>query len=137
MMNKSIRRNVMASAALTAGTTTSQTEKNTWGRGIRFYVTASSVTATGTVDSFNLCAAPPNGGSVIALVGFSAANLLSVAGTWCFDFYPGAWLPVSGLSTSGHLMGAAGVEIPLAWAVQVILGTGNAATIAVDAEILP
>lgn len=137
MQNKALRRNVIPSTALTAGTTTSQIETNTWGRGIRFYVTISAVTAGGGTDKLFLCGQAPAGGSLLPLAGFSAANMLASAGTFVFDFYPGAWMPGSGIATGGALVGAMGVELPLNWGVQLVLGAGNAATIAVDAEILP
>jgi hypothetical protein len=138
MQNKAIRRNVLAATAVAAGATqTSQIEKNTWGRGIRLYVTITAVTATGTSDSFYLCdAAPATPTVAFPLVGFTAANLLATAGTWVFDFYPGGALPAS-LATGGQLKGLAGVELPLTWAVQAVMGAGNAATIQVDALTLP
>jgi len=136
--NKALRRNVLAATAIaTAGNAVSQVEENRWGRGVRFYVTVASPTAGGGTDSFYLCAQIPGTATVIPLTGFAAANLLAVAGTYCFDFYPGAWLPASGLATSGLLKGAAGVHLPLMWAVKAVMGTGNAATLTVDAEILP
>lgn len=127
---------MIASVALTAGTKTSQVETNTWGRGIRFYVTLSAVATTGGTDSLFLCAQVPGTTTVIALAGFSGASLLSTAGTYAFDFYPAAWLP-STLAAGGALLGVAGVHLPEKWAVQLVLATGSAATVQVDAEILP
>jgi hypothetical protein len=138
MQNKAWRPNVLPSVACASGTTyTSSVESNQWGRGIRFYVTISSVTATGSNDSLYLCGLAPSGTTVIKLGGFTAPNMLSVAGTYAFDFYPGGWLPSSGIAASGNLLGVAGIHLPLRWAVSVVMGTGNAATIVVDAEILP
>jgi hypothetical protein len=145
MQNKSLRRNVIPSTAIAlAGSLTSQTEGNIWGRGIRFYVTVSAVTAGGGTDSFYLNGVPPanqatalEAGASIKLTGFAAANMLSVAGTYCFDFYPGGWLPTGGLAASGQLLGVAGIHLPFAWAVSITMGAGNAATVVVDAEILP
>lgn len=136
MQNKALRRNVIPATALTAGTTTSKTENSTWGRGIRFYVTAAAVTAGGGVDAIFLCGVPPAGGNAIPIVGFAAANSLSVAGVYVADFYPGAWLPPT-IAAGGALLGAAGIELPVAWAVRIVMGAGNAATITVDAETLP
>jgi hypothetical protein len=138
MVNKTLRRNVVPSTAVSlAATLTSQVEQNTWGRGIRFYVTVSAVTATGTNDSLYLCAQIPGTATVIPLTGFVAANMLSVVGTYVFDFYPGAWLPPAGIAASGFLVGTAGIHLPLKWAVRVVFGTGNGATVVVDAETLP
>jgi len=147
MQNKALRRNVIPSTAIAAaGSLTSQTEGNTWGRGIRFYVTISAVTQGGTKDSLYLMAVPPanqsangpgNGTPSVALTGFTAVNMLCTVGTFCFDFYPGAWLPTGGIAASGNLLGVAGIYLPTCWAVELVLGAGNAATVVVDAEILP
>jgi hypothetical protein len=137
MQNKALRRNVIPATALLAATTTiSQTEQNTWGRGIRFYVTVTSASTTGGVDSISLCGVPPAGGNAIPLVGFGGVSFLSVNGVYVADFYPGAWLP-STLAAGGKLLGAAGIEVPINWAVQIVLATGSVATIRVDAETLP
>lgn len=138
MQNKSQRINLIPSTAVgTGGNVQSQVEKNTWGRGVRIYVTVSAVTATGTNDSLYLCGQVPGGSTVIQLTGFAGANLLSVVGTFAFDFYPGAWLPPGGIAAAGNLLGTAGVHLPIAWAVKLIWGTGNAATVVVHAETLP
>ena len=136
MQNKSSRPNVVRATAFTAGTYTSQVETNTWGRGIRLYVTVSAVTSADATDSLFLCGAVPSTGTLIPLAGFSAAGILSTAGTFVFDFYPGAWLP-SQVASGGASLGVMGLHLPLQWAVQLTLGTGNAATLQVDAEILP
>lgn len=133
---KSIRRNVISSQALTAGTTTSATQKANFERGIRFYITVSAVTATGSTDTFNLCCIPPAGGSAVVLAGFSGANLLSTAGVWVVDYYPSATLPAT-FAAGSHFWGVAGIAVPSQFAAQCILGAGNAATIAVDAEMIP
>lgn len=138
MQNKAIRRNVLAAFAVSAaGTKTTQVEQSTWGRGIRVYVTVTSPTAAGGNDSLYLCAQVPGTTTVIPLTGFVTANMLSAAGTFAFDFYPGAWLPSSGIAASGNLIGTAGVHLPTLWAVRVVYGTGNSGTVAIDAEILP
>jgi hypothetical protein len=135
------RRNLYPAKALTAGVATSQTEKAQAGRGVRLYVTISAVTAAGGTDSIALCALPLNGGAAIPLVTFSHANLLAVAGTLVFDFYPGQ--SAIGFAGSGSTLaagasyGSASISLPLNWAAQITMGTGNAATIAIDAEILP
>jgi hypothetical protein len=136
MQNKALRRNIIPATALTAGTTTSQSEQNTWGRGIRFYITSAAATAGGGVDTVFLCGVPPAGGNAVPVVGFAAANALSVAGVYVADFYPGAWLPPT-VAAGGVLLGAAGIELPAKWAVRIVMGAGNAATITVDAETLP
>lgn len=137
MNNKSRHLNVIpATAIAVAGTLLSQTEKATWGKGVRLFVTVSAATAGGGVDAIFLCAVPPAGGTAIPLLGFAFANALSVAGVYVADFYPGAWLPVT-VAAGGHLLGAAGIELPMQWAVQVVMGAGNAATITVDAEMMP
>jgi hypothetical protein len=149
MQNKTLRPNVIPSTAIAAaGTLTSQVETNTWGRGIRVYVTVSAVTTGGGTDSLYLCGVPPNfpaippalqpaAANAIALTGFAGVNMLAVAGTYCFDFYPGAWLPAGGLAAAGQLVGVAGVGLPVNWAIRIVLGTGNAATVVVGAEMLP
>jgi hypothetical protein len=135
------RRNLFPSTALTAGTTTSQTEKATVGRGVRLYVYVSAVTAGGGTDSISLAALPPNGSSAAVLAGFSKANMLAVQGTLVFDFYPGqsnSGFAGSGLTlTVGTSYGSAAITLPMQWAVQIVLGAGNSATIAIDTEILP
>jgi hypothetical protein len=136
MLNKALRRNLIPSTALTAGTKTSQVEQSTYGRGVRFYVTLSSVSTTGSTDKLFLCAQVPGTTNVIPLAGFSGASMLSTAGTWVFDFYPGAWLP-SQVASGGQSMGALGIHLPLVWAVELMLGAGSAATVVVDAEVLP
>jgi hypothetical protein len=135
------RRNFYPATALTAGTVTSQTEKARVGLGVRLYVTISAVAAGGGTDSIFLCALPPNGGAALPLAGFSHANLLAVAGTLVFDFYPGQ--SAAGFVGTGATLaaaagyGSAAVSVPLQFAVQIVIGTGNAATIAIDIEILP
>ena len=127
---------IPATVIAIAGLVTSQVEAATWGKGIRFFVTVAGPTTGGGIDKFFLCAVPPGATVPIPLVGFSAANALSVAGTYVADFYPGAWLPNT-LATGGTLLGAAGIELPMKWAVQIAMGAGNAATITVDAEMMP
>lgn len=149
MQNKALRPNLIPSTAIAAaGSLTSQVEANTWGRGIRIYVTVSAVTAGGGTDSLYLCAVPPQfppvapalvpaNTNIIPLTGFAAVGMLTTAGTYAFDFYPGAWLPSGGIAASGDLLGAAGIHLPLYWAVKIVMGTGNAATVVAGAEILP
>jgi hypothetical protein len=137
MQNKALLRNIIPGTALAAAsTTTSQTAQSTYGRGIRFYITVATVTAAGGTDKLFLCGIPPAGGAAVPIVGFSGANMLAVVGTYVADFYPGAWLPPT-VAAGGVLLGAAGIEVPLNWAVQIVIGAGNAATITVDAETLP
>jgi hypothetical protein len=145
---KTLHRNIIPGTAIPlAGVLTSGVQIATAGRGIRFYVTvAAGATAGGGTDAIYLCAVPPNRtqgitwtpppSAAIPLVGFAAANALSVPGTYVADFYPGAWLPPT-LAQGGALIGAAGIEVPIFWAVQIALGVGNAATITVDGELLP
>ena len=134
---KSLRRNVLTATAVTGGSTTTATVQKDWlGSGVRLYITVASATATGTTDTLYLCGQPPAGGAAIAMVGFSAANMLSVNGTYVADFYPGAWLPAT-IASGGKLLGAAGIHVPLNWAPQVVMGAGNSATITIDAETLP
>jgi hypothetical protein len=40
------------------------------------------------------------------------------------------------IAAGSALLGAAGIHLPTKWAVQILIGTGNAATITVDAETL-
>jgi hypothetical protein len=135
---KSLRRNIIPSfAAVASHTYTSAAEQALYGKGIRLYVTISASATSGGNDTLNLCAVPPGTTTPVALVGFTAASLLSTNGTFMFDFYPGAWLPASGLSASGGLKGAAGVELPGTWAVQLVTAAGSSGTIQVDAELLP
>jgi hypothetical protein len=145
---KTLHRNVIpATPIAVAGVLTSGVQIATAGRGIRFYVTvAAGATAGGGTDEIFLCGVPPSltqgitwtppASAAIPLVGFAAANALSVAGTYVADFYPGAWLPPT-LAQGGALIGAAGIEVPIFWAVRIQLGAGNAGTITVDAELLP
>jgi hypothetical protein len=137
MQNKAQQRNVIpATAIAVAGTLTSATHTATYGRGVRFFVTVSGATAGGGLDTIFLCAVPPSGGPAVPIVGFSTANSLSVAGVYIADFYPGAWLPPT-IAAGGNLLGIAGIYTPISWAVRIVMGAGNAATIAVDAETLP
>ncbi len=136
MSNKALKRNIVPATALTASTTISQTEQAQFGRGVRLWITVAAATAAGGVDSVSLCGVPPAGGTAVPIAGFSAANALSVAGTYMADFYPGAWLPAT-VAAGNKLLGAAGICLPVQWAVQIVIGAGNAATITVDAEMLP
>ena len=143
MQNKAIERNVIAAGALVASsTTTSAIHTNTWGKGIRFYVTVASGANSGGLESLSLCALPPAAveasANVVPLFGFSGAGLLTgVTGTCCFDFYPGNWMPAGGVVPGGALLGAAGICLPLKWAVRIVLPAGSSGTFTVDAEILP
>ena len=134
------RRNLFPSQALTAGTVTSQTENATVGKGVRLYVYVSAVTAGGGTDSLNLVALPPNGTAVV-LAGFSHANMLAAAGTLVFDFYPGqtnsGFAGANATIAVGANYGSIAIALPLKFAVQLTIGAANAATIAIDAEILP
>lgn len=147
MNPKTLHRNIIpATAIAAAGVLTSGVQIATAGRGIRFYVTSSAVTAGGGTDAIFLCAVPPYqtqgvtwtppSTAAIPLVGLAAANAFSVAGTYVADFYPGAWLPAT-LAAGGALLGAVGVEVPIFWAVRIVMGTGNSATVVVDGELLP
>lgn len=135
------RRNLVPSAALTPGTTTSKTEQASVGRGVRLYVYCSAPTAGGGTDSISLVALPPNGAAAVVLATFSKANLLAQTGTLVFDFYPGQ--SASGFAGAGLTLaagagyGSAAITLPMQWAVQLVVGALNAATVAIDAEILP
>ncbi|HWE51397.1 MAG TPA: hypothetical protein VG273_16515 [Bryobacteraceae bacterium] len=135
---KSLLRNIISAASCTSGSTTTSTVRQDFlGKGIRLTITVSGATATGTTDFLYLCAvAPATPTAALPLVGFSAANMLSVNGTYFADFYPGAWLPPA-VASGSKLLGIAGVNVGRAWAVQVVMGNGNSATITVDAETLP
>lgn len=134
---KTLHRNIIPATALAASSTTiSGTQNATLGTGIRLFITVSGVTAAGGTDSVFLSAVPPAGGTAIPVIGFSGVNLLAVAGTFIADFYPGAWLPPT-VAAGGKLLGAAGVMLPIKWAVQIGIGAGNAATITVDGEMFP
>lgn len=137
MNNKSQHRNVIpATAIATAGTLTSGVQNATYGQGIRFYITIAAAVAAGGIDAIFLCAVPPGAVTPIPITGFAAANSLAVAGTYFADFYPGAWLPAV-LAAGGKLLGAAGIQLPMKWAVQIVMGAGNSATVTVDAEMMP
>jgi len=137
MQNKSIHRNVMAATALLAGSTTfSKIEQATWGSGIRLYITVTGASTTAGTDGVFLCGVPPAGGNPVPIVGFAGASMLSVNGVYIADWYPGAWLPTPAV-VGGKLLGAAGIYIPITWAIQVVMGAGSAATITIDAELLP
>lgn len=131
---KSRRRNVLASTAVSSATT-SPFQLDWLGLGVRLWITITGVVATGTTDELFLCGQSPEGVTV-PIVGFSGANMLATAGTFCADFYPGAWLPAT-IASGGKLLGAAGIAVPLNWAVELIPGAGNSATIVIDAEMLP
>jgi hypothetical protein len=141
MQNKSQHRNVIPQTTMgVAGVQTSAPQEATWGRGIRFFVTVAGGTAGGGTDSLMLCAVPPGRNVAIPIAGFSGVNLLSVNGTVMADFYPGAWLPPTGqvpAVTLGNLIGVAGIEIPMTWAVRVTMGAADNAVITVDAEMMP
>lgn len=137
MLNKALRRNVIpATALLASSTTTSKTEQLTWGHGLRFYITVSGASTTGGTDNILLCGVPPGTVTPVPIVGFGGVSFLSQNGVWMADFYPGAWLPAT-VASGGHLLGAAGIIVPTNWAVQLVLAAGSAATITVDAEMLP
>ena len=136
---RSKRRNLYPATALTAGTVTTQTETAKVGIGLRLYITCSAVTTGGGNDSVNICAIAPNG-TTVALLQISQTNYLAQARTGVIDLHPGV---------SGNLLGsgitvtpfgyyaAISFTLPLQWCIQLTLGTGNAATLQVDAEILP
>jgi len=137
MNNKSRHLNVIPATALLASSTTiSQTENATYETGVRLFITVAAPTLGGGTDSVYLCAVPPRGGVAIPLAGFSGVNALAVAGTYMVDFYPGAWLPAAGV-TLKNLLGAFGLSLPMQWAVQIGIGAANAATITVDAVVMP
>jgi len=137
MQNKVQQRNVIPATAIAlAATLTSAIHTATWGKGIRFFITVAAATAGGGTDTFFLCAVPPGSTTPVLLVGFADVNSLSVAGVYVADFYPGAWLPPA-VAAGSALLGAAGIDLPLQWAVQIIMGAGNAATVTVDAVTLP
>lgn len=135
------QRNVISSQAITAATVTSAAHKLTSGKGVRFYVYVSSVTTGGGTDQVNLVSYPPDGGAVIVLAGFSKANMLAAgAARFAFDFYPGETGSLAGTGVTflaGADYGAAAVSVPMSFGCQIVLGTGNTATVAVDAELLP
>jgi hypothetical protein len=136
------RRNVYAATALSAQTVTSQTETMTVGQGVRFYVYGSATTQGSGTDSIALVAVPPDGNANIVLGTFSGTHLLSAtAGArLVFDFRPGETGSEvgSGITfAAGTSYGAMAISPPRQWAVQITLGTGNSATVAIDAEILP
>jgi hypothetical protein len=133
-------RNIIASQAINAATVNSAAHTCRSGKGVRFYVYTSSVTAGGGTDQVNLIAYPPDGGAAVVLAGFSKANLLATAGRYVFDFYPGETGSIvgSGITFAGASgYGAAAVSIPISFGVQIVLGAGNTATVAVDGEMLP
>lgn len=135
------RRNLYPATAITAATKTSQTEQATVGRGVRLYVYCSGPTAGGGTDSISLVAMPPNGGTGVVLATVGKANMLAQTGTLVIDFYPdqtGQGFGGTGLTlTTGTAYAAVAISLPLQWAVQIVLGAGNTATVAIDAEILP
>jgi hypothetical protein len=139
------QRNVFPSTACTAagGPYFSVTHKSTVGKGIRLYITTSLVTLSTAPDSISLCAMPPNGGAAVpiaTLSGPTAGGNLTVAGTYVFDFYPGSTtsqVPPGTGSAVTFAGGIVAISIPLQWQIKIALGTGGAATIAIDAEILP
>lgn len=135
-MPKQTIQGVIPATALTAGTTTSKRVDATTASGVRLFVTVAGASTTGGIDSVSLCAVPPGSSTALPIVGFAGASFLSVNGTYIADFYPGAWLPAS-VAAGGKLLGSAGVYLPSTWAVQVVLATGSAATITIDAEMLP
>jgi|SRR6185312_10225274 len=136
--NKSIKRNVFPSQALAASsTTTSANQQSFFERGVRLYLTISAVTAGGGTDTVFLCAVAPGTVTPIPLAGFSAANLLSTVGTFIVDFYPSGQLSSTNVASNAKFIGVHGVTVPVTWAVQLKIGAGNAATIVVDAELLP
>jgi hypothetical protein len=142
--NRSQRRNIYPSTALgNSASVTSQTEKLTVGKGIRFYVYCSSTTQGTGSDTFSLVAVPPDGNADIVLGTFSGTHMLSTTGgvRLVFDFYPGetgSIVPASGITfAAGAEYGAAAISPPMQYAVQLTLSSSSAATIAVDSEILP
>ena len=142
MNNKSLHRNIIpATAIAAAGILVSQVEKATYGCGIRLYITVSSATAAGGVDAISLCGVVPgtaltSNPVIVPIIGFALANELSVAGVYIADFYPSAWTPPV-IAAGNALIGAAGIMLPINWAVKVQMGAGNSATIQVDGEMFP
>lgn len=145
LQGRARQRNVFPSTACTAagGPYYSATHTTTVGKGVRLYVTSSAVTLSSTADSVSLCAVPPNGGAAVvlgSLTGPTAGGNLTVAGTYVFDFYPASTTsqPPPGTGAAATFsMGVLAICLPLQWQIKIALGTGGAATIAVDAEILP
>jgi hypothetical protein len=145
---KTLHRNVIpATPIAAAGVLTSQVQRDTKGRGIRFYVNvAAGAVAGGGTDAIYLCGVPPSqtqgltitppSTAAVPLAGLTGANAISVPGAVVADFYPGAWLPTP-FAAGGTLIGAVGIQVPIFWAVRIVMGAGNSATITVDAELLP
>jgi len=136
------RRNLYPATALSAQTVTSQTEKVTVGRGLRLYIYCSATTQGAGTDSISLMAAAPDGGANIQLASFSGTHMLSATSgaRLVFDFYPGetgSIAPAGVTFAAGSSYAAGAITLPMQWAVQIVLGTGNSATVAIDAEILP
>lgn len=137
MNNKSLHRNIIpATAIATAGTLTSQVETATYGTGVRLYITVTAPTAGGGTDAIFLCGVVPGTATIVPILGFSLVNELSVAGTYVADFYPSAFVPAT-VAAGSALLGAAGIMLPINWAVKIQMGAGNAATIRVDGEMFP
>lgn len=144
---KSLHRNIIPATAIPAGgTLTSQIQKATKATGIRFYVTVAGATTGSGTDALFICGVPPaltqgnpdalKAAPAIQIAGLASANALSVNGIYAADLYPGAWQAVAPGAPGGALLGMVGIALPMFWAVRIVLGTGNAATITVDGEYL-
>ena len=137
------RRNLLPPTAISAATVVSQTENASVGRGLRLYIYCTNVTQGAGTDSVTLMAVPPDGGLPIAMAGITGSRILSTTGgmRYCIDFYPGQ--PQPGYAATGVTVAAAAtyatvcLTIPLKYCVQVVLGTGDSATVAIDSEVLP
>lgn len=142
MNNKSQHRNIIPTTVIAAGgLLISQIETATWGHGIRFYITVTGAGAGGGTDTFFLCGVVPGTALtpnpiIVPIVGFAAVNELSVNGVYVADFYPGAWETAT-IAPGGAIIGAAGIYLPMYWAVRIQMGAGNTATVGVDGEMFP
>lgn len=141
---KSRQRNIIPATPIAAGGTLTSAVQKALGNGIRFYVTVSGATTGSGTDAIFLCGVPPSltqgnpdalkATPAIQIAGLAGPNTLSVNGTYAADFYPGAWQAVAPGAPGGALLGMVGISLPMFWAVRIILGAGNASTIAVDGE---
>jgi hypothetical protein len=137
MNNKTLHRNIIPTTAIAvAGTLTSQVETATYGTGVRFYITVTGATTGGGIDAIFLCGVVPGTSTILPILGFALVNQLSVNGVYIADFYPSAYVPPA-IAVGGALLGAAGIYLPISWAVKIQMGAGNAATIRVDGEMFP
>ncbi len=141
MLFKSQLRNIIPATLITATsapqTLTSRTTVNLTHRGIRLLATVTGATSGGGTDQLYLCEVNPVTQVVIPLMYFGGANLLSVNGSFAFDFYPQAPEGAYGGQYGSPTTPQVSMVLPLQFAVQAIVGLANISNLQIDGVLLP